>query len=78
MKPGKAFDRWKESCNRSSFRKEGSHIQRSQVGSFSFGAVLLGASLIRQRETQRQKREGTKNHESLEKGPQVNKRNVRL
>jgi hypothetical protein len=37
MKPGKAIDRWNESCNRSSFRKEGSHIQRSQVGSFSFG-----------------------------------------
>jgi hypothetical protein len=43
-----------------------------------WGAVLLGASLIRQRETQRQKREGTKNHESLEKSPQVNKRNVHL
>jgi len=42
------------------------------------GAVLLGASLIRQREIQRQKREGTKNHESLEKGSQVKKRNVRL
>jgi len=42
------------------------------------GAVLLGASLIRQREIQHQKREGTKNHESVEKDPQVNKRNVRL
>jgi hypothetical protein len=42
------------------------------------GAVQLAASLIRQREIQRQKREDATNRASLEKARQVNKRNVRL
>jgi hypothetical protein len=44
----------------------------------SADAIRLDAQDVPQREIQRQEREGTKNHESLEKGSQVNKCNVRL